>query len=665
MNIKEIAAHVISLRWGPSITKFEKSNDEAIAVLYTATSFMPTDTSTIIRAMVTLEDIHTLPLCSCGVSLTWNKKAKTFNTHCSMKCRCNDPTVITARKKSLFDKYGVTNISNIPGVQDKKKDTCLANHGVEYPQQSTTIRHKTKQSVIDKYGVDHPTKDPSVAAKTKQTNLDRYGCEYPIASPLIIARVKEKNLTEHGVEFALQRGDVKAKSKVTNLQRRGVEYPMMSQNVRQTREDNNLDVYGVKYPIQRHLPLDNLTSYDWMYDHHITKQLSLVDIASVLNVDWSTIKTYLTKHNIDLCVYPEKQNEKRIATSQAKFDYNHYQQQHISHSSIVKLTDRDWMYTEHITNKKPLYVIGYDLGCSDGTVGRYLHTHGIPTHIHQASIGEREVADFVSSLNVQIITNDRKIIHPYELDIFIPDHNIAIEYCGLYWHSEQQGKDKHYHKRKLDLCSNQNIRLLTIYEDEWLNHSDIVKRKIKNMLQLDTTTRIYARSTEVCTIDHKTTKRFLDDYHIQGNGLSRVKLGLRINGEVVACMTFSKHNKCYTLTRYATKHSIIGGFSKLMKHFKDNYDWSQMVSFADRRWSEGNLYTITGWTLDCMLPPDYSYATSNTERFHKFNFRRKHLRKRLKHFDPTLSERVNCDNNGILRIWDCGKMRFIIDNVDI
>jgi hypothetical protein len=87
-----------------------------------------------------------------------------------------------------------------------------------------------------------------------------------------------------------------------------------------------------------------------------------------------------------------------------------------------------------------------------------------------------------------------------------------------------------------------------------------------------------------------------------------------------------------------------------------------LISFADLRWSNGNLYENTGWELDSVLPPDYYYATNNLERIHKFNYRRKNLPKLLKYFDPELSERENCDNNGILRIWDCGKLRYIINN---
>lgn len=127
-------------------------------------------------------------------------------------------------------------------------------------------------------------------------------------------------------------------------------------------------------------------------------------------------------------------------------------------------------------------------------------------------------------------------------------------------------------------------------------------------------------------------------------------------------MTWIKQsNAQYTLNRYATSCRVPGGFSKLLTHFKKTYTWKTLVSFADLRWSDGNLYYQTGWHHDSTLRPDYYYSPDGHQRFHKFNYRRQNLSKLLTHFDPHLSETENCKNNGILRIWDCGKLRFIIE----
>ena len=92
------------------------------------------------------------------------------------------------------------------------------------------------------------------------------------------------------------------------------------------------------------------------------------------------------------------------------------------------------------------------------------------------------------------------------------------------------------------------------------------------------------------------------------------------------------------------------------------YPRDNIITFADLRWGNGHLYQTTGWTLDKIIPPDYSYSYSGgIKRIHKFNFRRNRLACKLRHFDPALSERENCDAAGMLRIWDCGKMRFMYE----
>jgi len=99
---------------------------------------------------------------------------------------------------------------------------------------------------------------------------------------------------------------------------------------------------------------------------------------------------------------------------------------------------------------------------------------------------EKEISGFVRKLlgNKCVFDNVKKPIYPYELDIFIPEKNVAIEYCGLYWHSEQKGKDKNYHKNKFNLCREKNIKLLTIFEDEFSFRKNVVLDRIRKELSV-------------------------------------------------------------------------------------------------------------------------------------------------------------------------------------
>lgn len=277
------------------------------------------------------------------------------------------------------------------------------------------------------------------------------------------------------------------------------------------------------------------------------------------------------------------------------------------------------------------------------------------------SLGEQQVCGFLNDLAVDYNSNNRTIIQPKELDIYIPKYKLAIEYCGLYWHSDKH-KIPLYHQHKLDQCNKMGIRLITIFEDEWNYRPNIVKQKIKNIIGIDNNNKIFARKCSVSGVSTPVKIKFFDCTHIQGSGPGSINIGLYYNDELVSCMSFIKQKGgVFVLNRYATSCRVVGGFSKLLSHFKKTREWTEIVSFADLRWSQGDVYEKNGFVLDKILPPDYAYIINN-KRVHKFNFRHKSLSTKLKQYDPLLTERENCDNNGILRIWDCGKLRYVCKN---
>jgi hypothetical protein len=281
-----------------------------------------------------------------------------------------------------------------------------------------------------------------------------------------------------------------------------------------------------------------------------------------------------------------------------------------------------------------------------------------PKCSNRISNGEKEVVDFLKSLNIEVIENDRSIIPPLELDIVVPEKKLAIEYCGLYWHSELR-LDKNYHSNKLEQCNKAGYRLITIFEDEWLNKQEIVKSRLKYILGLEEN-RIYARKCTVKEISKIWSKEFIEKYHIQGYSSSSLCLGAFYNSELVAVMTFGKRGKSiYELNRFCTSTNVVGVFSKILKYFEEkNSECKEIITFADRRWSEGDLYKKIGFEKDKELNPDYSYFKTNRIRFHKFGFRHYGMKNKLENYNPNLTERENMLNNNYYRIYDCGKIRW-------
>lgn len=292
----------------------------------------------------------------------------------------------------------------------------------------------------------------------------------------------------------------------------------------------------------------------------------------------------------------------------------------------------------------------------------FMEKYGVGYHpIGNTSKAELELLEYCNSLHNGF---EKKRVFGIEIDIFSEQLKIGIEYCGLYWHQEKH-RGKKQHKQKYDICKENGIRLITIFEDEWVNNKNITKKKISHILGFNYDKKIYARKCSIRAIGKNDKEEFLNSYHIQGNGNSSINLGLFYNEELVAVMGFIRHkNSKYELSRYATKHTIVGGFSKLLTNFKNNFDWNEIITFADLRWHEGESYYNNGFVVEKILPPDYSYFIGN-KRFHKFNFRKELIKKKFPDlYNSKETEFENMDKIGIFRIYDCGKIKFVIKKGD-
>lgn len=275
------------------------------------------------------------------------------------------------------------------------------------------------------------------------------------------------------------------------------------------------------------------------------------------------------------------------------------------------------------------------------------------------SSAEVEIFDFLKSiLNCEIEQGNRSVLGGKELDLYIKDKNLAIEYCGLYWHSNKF-RNNIYHKEKYNICKKQNIKLITIFEDEWVENKELIKIKLEHILKINKQKRIFARNCVLNIINTKEKTEFYNKYHIQKDGNSSINIGIFHKNELVACMSFKQRKKgIFELDRYATKYIIVGAFSKALNYFKTNFKWNEIITFSDLRWHDGDVYKQNGFKLDKEISPDYCYIINN-KRIHKFNFRKNLIKKKFSDlYDETLSESENMKNIGILKVYDCGKLRF-------
>lgn len=266
---------------------------------------------------------------------------------------------------------------------------------------------------------------------------------------------------------------------------------------------------------------------------------------------------------------------------------------------------------------------------------------------------EREIKEWLESIGIKYIYRDRS--GKYEIDFLLPEHKIGIELHGLYWHCEDH-KPKNYHLHKLQDSLTRNINLIQIFEDEWDRRNDQVKGFIESKLGL--CEKIFARKTIFKEISKEECKNFLDKYHIQGSVQSNYECGLYYNEELVQVMTFGKHHRqnseSLLLSRMCSKRgfNVVGGSSKLIKGFIKLQNIKNIVTFADRRYSEGGVYENIGFRKTKVMGPDYSYF-KNGKRHSKQSMKKKANERSL-----GITEKELRASQGYKRIFDCGKIRF-------
>jgi len=326
------------------------------------------------------------------------------------------------------------------------------------------------------------------------------------------------------------------------------------------------------------------------------------------------------------------------------------------------------------------HIITYAM--AEGALQNYNCPHCNNTGISKA---EQELSAWIESLG--LVTERYKIpkeeISPgkhKEIDIYIPSMKIGIEYCGLYYHSEKPRADKvgdleylsylneikNKHSAKRLLCQKNEIRLITVFEDEWISRQDQVKGYLKSVFGVNSE-KVDARKCTVELLDTKAANRFIDEYHIQGSASTTVEVafGLKINGKIIGAITGNRHHRSsgsgtLVLGRlcFLSGVSVRGGSSRLlsalMKWGQDN-GYSKIVSWSDNRWSEGRVYEALGFELEDESGPDYSYVRAGVK---DRRFAKQSLKKTSEERNGSQTERELRMSQGYFRIWDCGKKRW-------
>ena len=381
-------------------------------------------------------------------------------------------------------------------------------------------------------------------------------------NPVTQEKIKTTNLQKYGKCYGLQNRTIIDKRRTTIQQRYGVENISQVNGISNKKEETCLKNYGTKWFLER---TDLVGEY-------VKEKYGVKNVQQVNEISDKSSRTKMNEFYDELML--SNRFNGRVTPRFTKKEYNG--------------TGKEYKFQCNTCQTEFVYDLRW------GRIPR------CPVCFKGSSVFEKEITDYIKFLlpSENILENTRTILaNNKELDAYIPSKKVAIECDGLFWHGELGGNKGHmYHQNKTNECELQGIHLIHIFEDEWILTPEIVKRRLLHILGKNKSGSVYARNCKIKELTTEEKNIFLEETHIQGHDKSKIKLGLYHNTNLVSVMTFDKcrifmnsrsSGAEYELIRYSASTSVVGGASKLLSYFIKTYHPKKIISYADRRWTDG------------------------------------------------------------------------------
>lgn len=596
----ELKKEIIDMKYPTGRELRKKEFSDFVGKLKEATSFLDEvyeEVKPVTRCFVVINNIKEVPTCG--------------------YCGCYAPIGPNRYKTDHYYKNGFrafcSRKCNAKGSIEKREKTCIKRYGSKHHMGSSEVRKKISDTNNTRYGASVYIASKEFQEKYKKEYEEKTGYSHHLANPDIIAKRENTNIENHGYKNSFQFSrDKIVQSMIKN---HGVESPLQNDEIKAKVFETNRERY--KY----HSPMMN-----------------------------------------------QEVQQKSKDTCMRIYKHKYASRAHYSEKANEYLYDRDKLQSlyDEVGNS---HQIAKELGIgSHRTILQALREHDIEIKDHsdkRESEAEKQIRRFLEENGIEYIHNTYNIVPPKEIDIYIPDANVAIEYNGVYWHSDVY-KDKWFHQEKSVGCMDKDILLIHVYEDQWVEPStrEIIKEKILQKCGQSNKQKVFARKCKVVDVEPVVARHFYLETHIQGYNDSKYNYGLEYNGELIACVSFKKkqgYNNTFDLVRYATKQNVVGGFSKLLKHFQRNVSWETIETFASLDYSHGGVYEKTGFENCGITEPNYYYFKGLT-RFSRNKFMKHLLSDLLDNYDEELTEKENMSLHGYTLMYDSGSIKYKLSN---
>jgi len=400
-------------------------------------------------------------------------------------------------------------------------------------------------------------------------------------------------------------------------------YKRHSRTIRKLLVRNNIHIRsiaeskGLSYVSRKfNLPmesLEKLNDRDWLENEHNNKHKTLSAIASGLRVKPKYVSSAFVKHDMNVNNFWD--NPKWYTENTG-----------ISEEIFNLLNDRDWLKQQNHDLKKSLREISRELGMkTESTVSYYFKKHDLEVFRFAGSLFEKNISKYIQSIyDGVILENDRNIISPKEIDIWLPEKNIGIELNGCYWHSNVVNTNSNHLLEKTVLCRSRGIRLVQIFDLEYINKEKQIETFLKSLL----TERI--GTVTIKEIDGVDAESFHMENNLFGTGAT---LHYGVYGpDLVSVVSFIETTKGNWMI---SRHTGNVGFTGVLDLFKSEHKPRSVLAHSDTRFFTGNTYLENGFKqLYSIKPSCYTFEYGNKNNM-------------------TLSE----DDIGTV-VYDCGQMVF-------
>lgn len=445
---------------------------------------------------------------------------------------------------------------------------------------------------------------------------------------------KSKNLATMGKEWHTQTADWREKVRTTSRARFGTDHYSQTQDFKQRTADTCLEKFGVERPAQSPTVRQKMRS------------------------------TNLERYGVPNAAQSAEIQQKMQDTNLERYGVINAAARHISEATRAFLQAPTRLTVALQT--QTIREIAQEHGISVKPLYDRVKLWNITLPVWSTSSMERQIHDFVSQhYTGEIVINDRSLLNNQEIDIWLPDLNLAIECNGTYWHCESQGRGSDYHLNKTLRCQEKNIDLVHIWENDWIDRRNIVESMLRYRLGVCAT--VHARKLKPVELSTEQCRLFIEGNHLQGWAVgARACVGLiDQNGSIMSAMALGRDRfgktQSWELLRFASIlcYAIPGAASKLLKHFVSAHNPEKIISYSDRASTRGAVYEKMGFVLDHYSRPNYRYTRDYMKFYSRNRFQKHRLPKLLEKFDAALTEWQNMQANGWDRLWDCGNAVYV------